>query len=92
MPNVPTLSYRSCFSSHRNVCVCTHVEPSHRIEIASQSLMFDGDKTWHASEYFGGRRWSFVFFNMKHGAKTTKANATIDIRSTINATTKGREV
>ena len=32
-------------------------DPDHRFEIKSQSLMFDGDKVWHASESFSGQRW-----------------------------------
>ena len=97
---VPQYFYRYCYYQIFLIVFLfffpPHVEPSHRIEIASQSLMFDGDKTWHASEYFGGRRWSFVFFNMKHGMKSTKANATTTTSSsssTTNPTTKGqREV
>ena len=40
-------------------------QPDESIDIHNQSLMFDGDKTWHASERFTGRRFSFVFFNYK---------------------------
>ena len=38
-------------------------EPKYKFNIKIQSLMFNGNTCWHASETFTGRRWSFVFYN-----------------------------
>jgi hypothetical protein len=44
-------------------------KPPVAVDISTQTLRFDGDKTWHASETFTGMRWSFVFFTMKEKTK-----------------------
>ena len=44
-------------------------KPPVAVDISMQTLRFDGDKTWHASEMFTGMRWSLVFFTMKELTK-----------------------
>jgi hypothetical protein len=47
-------------------------KPPVAVDISTQTLRFDGDKTWHASETFTGMRWSFVFFTMKPTPRRNK--------------------
>ena len=58
-------------------------KPPVAVDISMQTLRFDGDKTWHASEMFTGMRWSFVFFTMKE-----KTNGPPTVRSKRKRTRK----